>query len=314
MPSSAVQKFTEPDEYAPAGQHAHTRLLAIKRPVDFGAKFTSIELPNLRVNQFSDTLPRVARIGIVGDRILFGFLAQPGAGPITGGIEMMSDKLHQMRAAGQEFYHQTPDSSSYVTVSLPAVLMTDLDDLAGRVPTHSDLIKHAPPPAALAKLRRLNEAAGALAEDAPAVLASLEAARSLEQAFIGALVACFDGDESREDRTASRQHTAIMRRFYQAIEECSGQPLYVPEVCKAVGASERTLRTCCEEHLGMGPKHYLLLRRLHLFRRALWENGPGDTTVTELATRYGFWQFGRLAVEYKALFGEAPSVTLARPI
>jgi AraC-like DNA-binding protein len=62
----------------------------------------------------------------------------------------------------------------------------------------------------------------------------------------------------------------------------------------------------------MGPKHYLLLRRMHLVRRALRENASAETTVTEVATRFGFWQFGRFAVEYKALFGESPSTTLAR--
>ena len=39
-----------------------------------------------------------------------------------------------------------------------------------------------------------------------------------------------------------------------------------------------------------------------------------ETTVTEIATRDGFWQPGRLAVEYKALFGKASSATLAHPL
>ena len=63
----------------------------------------------------------------------------------------------------------------------------------------------------------------------------------------------------------------------------------------------------------MSPKRYLLLRRMHLARRALRDSAPTATTVTEIATRHGFWQFGRFAGEYKSLFGEAPSATLYRP-
>jgi AraC family ethanolamine operon transcriptional activator len=52
---------------------------------------------------------------------------------------------------------------------------------------------------------------------------------------------------------------------------------------------------------------------MHFARRAMRDGAPGTTTVTEIAAQYGFWQFGRFAGEYKALFGEAPSATLHRP-
>jgi AraC-like DNA-binding protein len=160
----------------------------------------------------------------------------------------------------------------------------------------------------------LHEAAGNLAEDAPAVLATPGAARGLEQALIEAVMDCLQGAEPHEDRTAARQHAAIMRRFHRVIERSGDQPIYLPELCREVGASARTLQDCCQEHLGMGPKRYLLLRRMHMVHRGLSQNTPAETTVTEVATRYGFWQFGRLAGEYKALFGESPSATLARPV
>ena len=104
-----------------------------------------------------------------------------------------------------------------------------------------------------------------------------------------------------------------MRRFRRVLEENPSQSLYLLEICKAIGVSDRTLRLCCQEHLGMGPKRYLLLRRMGLARRALREASPLEATVTEIATRWGFWHFGRFAGAYRSLFGEMPSATLHRP-
>jgi hypothetical protein len=51
---------------------------------------------------------------------------------------------------------------------------------------------------------------------------------------------------------------------------------------------------------------------MHLARRALIQTAPGTATVTDIATASG-WELGRFAVEYRALFGEAPSASLRRP-
>ncbi|MNC93343.1 transcriptional regulator EutR [compost metagenome] len=72
------------------------------------------------------------------------------------------------------------------------------------------------------------------------------------------------------------------------------------------------MRVCCEEYLGTSPNRYLVSRRMSQARRTLRESDKAATTVTEVAARWGFWNFGRFAGEYKALFGELPSTTLAR--
>jgi transcriptional regulator GlxA family with amidase domain len=110
-----------------------------------------------------------------------------------------------------------------------------------------------------------------------------------------------------------QRHDTIVAKFEEFLEANPNTPLYLPEICAAVGASERTLRAACEEHLGMGPIRYLSLRRMHLVRRALSQAASSTTTVTRIATEHGFWELGRFSVNYRAMFGETPSATLQRP-
>jgi transcriptional regulator GlxA family with amidase domain len=51
---------------------------------------------------------------------------------------------------------------------------------------------------------------------------------------------------------------------------------------------------------------------MHLARRTLTAADVAKRTVTEIATRHGFWEMGRFSVQYNALFGERPSATLRR--
>ena len=312
VPSSSVRTCTEPEEYAASLQQGPVKFTVRERGV-FTAKLCTINLRHLRMQRLSEKLARTSHVDAREGRAFIAFRTRPGPTVVRNGVELTVTSIARLRP-GQSYYQHTSGFTSHGGMSLPLGEMVSLGTaIAGcdLTPPKDDLIV-TPSSNAMEKLQQLFAAAEALAADAPAVLAHPEAARNLEQALIGAMIECLGGGKVEEDRAAQRRHAAIMRRFDKAIEQYVDQPLYVPELCREVGASERTLRACCQEHLGMGPKHYLLLRRMHMVRRALRESTVADTTVTEIATRYGFWQFGRLAVEYKTLFGEAPSATLAR--
>jgi len=127
------------------------------------------------------------------------------------------------------------------------------------------------------------------------------------------MVFCLEDSHSDEVGNVQRQRARMMRHLEEVLVANSGQPLYMAELCAQVGASYWTLRGCCREYLGMSPKRYLWLRRMHLARRALRRADAERTTVTEIATDYGFWELGRFSVAYRSLFGESPSAALRRP-
>jgi AraC-like DNA-binding protein len=108
-----------------------------------------------------------------------------------------------------------------------------------------------------------------------------------------------------------RQRT-IIARFEEFLEMRREQPVYLVDICKAIGVSERTLRAACQEQFGVSPTRYLWLRRMYLARRRLAEAAVATTSVTEVAMANGFWELGRFAAEYRSLFGETPSMTLRR--
>jgi AraC-like DNA-binding protein len=165
----------------------------------------------------------------------------------------------------------------------------------------------------MARLVRIHELVGQLAKNLPDVLILPEAGRALEQELTYVLIRCLTEGQSSAMTAGGRRHDRIIARFEEFLGMHANQPLYLAEICAALGVAERTLRVACEEHLGMGPIRYLSLRRMHLVRRALLRAESSTTTVTRVATDHGFWELGRFSVSYRALFGESPSESLRRP-
>ena len=91
----------------------------------------------------------------------------------------------------------------------------------------------------------------------------------------------------------------------------SPENIQIGDLCRALHVSRRTLHRAFAETLGMGPLHYLTCRRLAAVRTELRRGDSEPITVTDIATKYGFWQLGRFAQQYRQLFGEKPSETLS---
>lgn len=92
-----------------------------------------------------------------------------------------------------------------------------------------------------------------------------------------------------------------------------GETIYVGGLCAALGVSERTLQHAFRRELGLSPLGFLRRCRLHDVHRDLLAAAGrgGEGSVAETARRHGFLHLGRFAAEYRAVFGENPSQTLA---
>ena len=102
----------------------------------------------------------------------------------------------------------------------------------------------------------------------------------------------------------------IIRMVTDFVDQHDGEYLSMNQLATAAGVSERTLRDAFHWSFGVAPVQYLNRRTLHQVRKTLKDADPTVATVTEIATRFGVWQFGRMARDYRNLFGELPSKTL----
>ena len=82
-------------------------------------------------------------------------------------------------------------------------------------------------------------------------------------------------------------------------------------MCDALGVSNRTLHNAFVTTIDRSPHAHLKVRRLILARRALQPSAGDLAQMKVVAYAHGFWHLGRFAVEYRHMFGETPSQTLA---
>jgi AraC-like DNA-binding protein len=310
MPTACTTTFFDPGEYQ-AGFRGAAINLVFSDPGIFTAHLTSVSLPNLKLLSVRENLPRIAYVSLAPESINFAFSTLSNSPVMWGASEMMPLDL-MFHSVGERIHQRTSGASGFGIISVDPKFFT----ISSRALVGSRIIPPRvgrvlrPRQADAVELRRLHANACRLAETNAHIITRREVARAIENDIIYTLVNCLTADVQHDD-TAKRCHRAIiMNQFEDVLAAKQDRKVLIPELCGAIGVTERTLRNCCLEVLGMSPNRYLRLRRLNLLHVALRRADPLTAEVSEIAERYGFSKSGRLAVSYRTIFGETPSATL----
>lgn len=118
-------------------------------------------------------------------------------------------------------------------------------------------------------------------------------------------------EPGRSDRTRQRRSLVVKIAEEYALGQ-KGANLYVTDLSRVTGVSERALEYAFKEVMGLTPVAFLIRLRLHRVRHALLTAPPESTTIATEALRWGFWHFSEFAHAYNECFGELPSDTLFR--
>ena len=184
MPSSAVDTFADPDDFA-ASIRATRYELTITGRGAFSAERTRIDLHRLWLQRFTSNLPFVGHSATMRGRAILTFRTAPGPEMLVDGVALPQDGIVRLGEAQQTF-QRVAGAIAWGAMSLPVAEIAALGPaLAGRDPgpaAHATVARA--PPAALARLQRLHAAAGGLAHSAPEVIANPDAARGLEEELI----------------------------------------------------------------------------------------------------------------------------------
>lgn len=151
----------------------------------------------------------------------------------------------------------------------------------------------------------------------PLIFDAEEACRSLRGSLLYGVHELIFGPEKGEAPRVVRGSPArrrIIRAADEYLQANPARPIYTDDLCSALGVSATRLAEVFRVTFGVSPHRFLKLRRLAMVRAALRsrDNDGPPPFVRTVALMHGFWHLGQFARDYRALYGETPSSTLAR--
>jgi AraC-like DNA-binding protein len=308
VPRTFTSRFSEPDDFQAVVSEEGVVQFLVTGHGQFRARLTQIALHRLRLAAGEEELSRIAFITVPASMVLVSFPIGGTPSPVWGGTKTRAGEIITL-GPGERVHARTSGSCGWGAIQVPDQDLVEYGRaLKGAEFAVPPAARWRPSPAAGREFRGLYGAAIRVAEARSRALIDGEAAHGLEQQLIHTLVECLSTGSADEETPTACRHRGMLARFEDLLHAQAFPRM--TEICAALGISERTLRICCEEQLGMGPNEYVRRRRMQMAHRALRNGNPDAASISAVARRYGFHGLGRFAADYRALFGELPSTTL----
>jgi AraC-like DNA-binding protein len=218
-----------------------------------------------------------------------------------------------LHVPGQELHMETEPFSLFLLTLDGNFVRQALEHRLGRMPSVETwprtISLTAPPGAALKALTRWTalELDRSGSELVNSEAARLHLQRTLLMLFLDCVAECYSVDKPKgDDLNESR-----VRLIEDWVDAHVCDPIGIEDLARVAGVSVRAVQTAFRRHRRCTPMQAVMRRRLEAAHKMLCGADP-ETRVTDVATQFGFFNFGRFSRRHREIFGETPSQIRAR--
>jgi len=259
-------------------------------------------------------LPVLARGPVPPDRMTLGVLLNKRDESLFNG-SVLSPGSMMLYGEGEELNVRLTRNSNWLSIQLDRSTLADIGiefsdsgfrcwDKAAGLALRRQILRNVRFLESASELTRwadtlaANQAINDVEDDLLLTLAGLSADKR---------VYALQSSTRRRDRTLRivRDATAYMEANIEL-------PITISDICLALNTNIKTLERAFLRAYGVGPKQYLLKKRLSKLRQLLICGSREKRALVDAYLSCGLSHFGRAAQDYKAFFGEPPSLTLSQ--
>ncbi len=221
-----------------------------------------------------------------------------------------------LMAADSETLFRSPEKLRMMVVTIPVSRFSSALCAAAYGKEFCHLIAETPVislhNSAFVSLARAIRRALDIAQSAPQSAMLAVCLREIEESVVSTLsLTLTDCARPAQGARARRNRLRYLERARAYIEAHPDSPLGMETLATVTGASIRSLETAFREILGVTPVQYIRVSRLNVAKNRLLHADCTETSVTATAQALGFSHMSRFAQDYRALFHQLPSDTLA---